>query len=504
VGRIREEARLHQTSPKWPLLLGPGIYLVVWLWLLATGARLDFSRANMLQFVGPEELRASSWSELLLIHAQPPGFNALLKLTDEFGSESTLALAVIFAVCTIAGLWMTGDVVLQLTGSIRWAAAAGVLAAIVPGTAFYSLWVFYTTPTAFLLTATVWAMIRGSRTHSVWLIAISTASLTLAALTRSSIVWPLIPVWILANRKAVLAAFRVSSRWTSTVAGTLMVLSVVGLGFVQGHAFSTFGSPTLSSWGFENSSKALLTTMNEQEIASVVGDDECLGEVLATGVFRPIVEYPDCARSGGTHSAPDSALLDAEFWQNGAPNMNHRDRLALSESWRDFTVSAVADDPTRVIRIPFPSLANQERGTVVRFLWPSAWYWLIEQNVSRGGLVSTLWIAAFSWVPIFMIGLVVVGLVRSRTLWGSDRTGRSSFRISSVAVLALTVLYLFLETGENERFRVEIDWLLISLGISVLATVRSKVEIRIQTESYAKRVNGRRQAQIHPVRRPGA
>ena len=466
--------RVHRVSSGQALWLGPAVYLSIWVLLLTTGARLDFSRATMLQFVGPEELRGSSWSELLLIHAQPPGFNALLKLTDQFGSNSTFALTVIFAACTVAGLWMTGDIVLQLTSRIRWASAAGVLAAIVPGTAFYSLWVFYTTPTAFLLTATVWAMIRGSRTHSVWLMAISTASLTLAALTRSSIVWPLIPVWILANRKAVLAAFRVSSRRNSTIAGTLMVLSVVGLGIVQGHAFATFGSPTLSSWGFENSSKALLTTMNEQEIASVVGDDECLGEVLATGAFRPIVEYPNCARSGGTDNAPDSVLLDAEFWQNGAANMNHRDRLTLSESWREFTVSAVADDPTRIIRIPFPSLANQERGTVVRFLWPSAWYWLIEQNVSRGGVVSTLWIAAFSWVPIFMIGLVVVGLVRSRTLWGSESIGRSSFRISSVAVLALTVLYLFLETGENERFRVEIDWLLVALGVSVLAMMRRR------------------------------
>ena len=466
--------RVRHVSSGQALWLGPAAYLSIWALLLATGARLDFSRATMLQFVGAEELRASSWSELLLIHAQPPGFNALLKLTDQFGSQSTLAITLIFAACTVAGLWMTGDIVFQLTGSTKWASASGVLAAIVPGTAFYSLWASYTTPTAFLLTATVWGMVRGARTHSIWLISISTASLTLAAFTRSSIVWPLIPVWLLANRKAVLAAFRVSSRWTSAIAGTLMVLSVVGLGVVQGHAFATFGTPTLSSWGFENSSKALLTTMNDQEIASVVGDDECLGEVLATGVFRPIVEYPDCARSGGTDNAPDSVLLDAEFWQNGGANMNHRDRLALSDSWREFTVSAVADDPTRIIRIPFPSLANQERGTVVRFLWPSAWYWLIEQNVSRGGVVSTLWIAALSWVPIIMISLVVVGLARSRTLWASDRIRRSSFRISSVAVLALAVLYLFLETGENERFRVEIDWLLIALGMSVLAMMRRR------------------------------
>lgn len=443
--------------------------MLLWLLLYATGARVDFTRERMLQFVGPQELASSGWSDLLLLHSQPPGFNALLKITDQFGNQSNSVLLAIFAAMTVLGLWMTADLVLQLTGSVWWASGAGILAALVPGTTFYSFWVFYTTPTAFLLMATVWGIVRSARTGSIWTLTVSVVALVLAALTRSSLIWVLVAAWLLLNLKTIAASLRAARPWASGVAVAVMLGSLVLLAGIQINAAVTYGSGTLSSWGFENASKALLTTMNADDVQGIVAKDECLAAVLEVGVFRPISEYPECSRANSPNGLPASMLLDAELWQNGAANMNHVDRLSLSTYWRDFAISAAAEDPTRIARIPFPSLANQERGTIIRFLWPSSWYWLIDQNVGRGGTLTSAWVVAFAWVPLAMLALMVVGLLRARVLWANDGQGRRLFGISSSAVLTLTLLYLFLETGENERFRVEIDWLLIALGVSVVA-----------------------------------
>lgn len=476
----------ERSSRLW-LWSGSILYLmllgVAWL----TGARIDFDRARMLQFIGREELQQASWAELLNIHSQPLGFNALLKFTDQFGSQSDSALLVIFIVMTFVGVWMTADLTYRLTGSTRWGVTAGLLAGALPATTYYSLWVFYTLPVAFLLTATVWGMVRSARTGSVAALTFSIVAIVLAALFRSSIIWLFVIAWIALNIPTIRRVLRSAPISRRLISLGIAFLALLGLGAIQAHAFSSFGSFTLSSWGFENSAKALQTTMSEDEIQELASDDPCLASVLETGVFRPIDEYHLCSRETDDSVGSSSPLLTGDYWVNGAANMNHRERLALADQWLAFSARAIADDPTRVLRIPFPSLVNEERGTIIRFLWPASWYWLIDSNVSVGGVLATVWILAFAWVPAVMLLLILIGLLRAKRLWADDSVGKRLFRVAATAVGVLTVLYLFLETGENERFRVEIDWLLVALGVSVLGKMW-----RNRTSS----VN-------HPARKPG-
>jgi len=456
-----------EPSAKW-LWSGSFLYLLLFGLAWLSGARLDFDRPRILQFIGSEELQQASWSELLNIHSQPLGFNAVLKFTDQFGVNSEVILVIGLVTMAFLGVWMTADIACRLTGSTRWGVVAGLLAGALPGTTYYSLWVFYTLPVAFLLTATVWGMVRAARTGSIAALTLSIMAIVLAALFRSSIVWLFVIAWIALNIPTIRRVLRNATVPRRLIALVIAGLALLGLGSLQANAFSSFGSITLSSWGAENSAKALQTTMSDGEIQELVGDDTCLSQVLETGVFRPIDEYPPCSRETDDSVSGASPLLTQYFWANGAANMNHRERLALSEQWLTFSARAIADDPTRVLRIPLPSLENEERGTVIRFLWPASWYWLIDGNVNKGGIAATVWIVAFAWVPIAMLLLILIGLVRARHLWSSDAVGRRLFRVATTPVLVLTVLYLFLETGENERFRVEMDWLLVALGISVL------------------------------------
>jgi hypothetical protein len=97
-------------------------------------------------------------------------------------------------------------------------------------------------------------------------------------------------------------------------------------------------------------------------------------------------------------------------------------------------------------------------------LWPSSWYWLIESNVNVGGVAATAWIVVFSWVPAVGLLGMVAGLVVIRRVWTRGDGRRTGFVVSAVSVLGVSLAYLYLETGENERFRAEIDFLLIALG----------------------------------------
>ena len=450
---------------------GSALFLVLVGITWVTGARVDFDRGRMLQFIGGEELASTPWNELILIHAQPPGFNALLKMADQFGPHNTTVLLALFITLASLGVWMTADVTYQLTGKMTWGIGAGLLAGALPGSTYYTLWVFYTLPVAFLLTSTVWGMVRASQSKSVSALSISVVSIVAAALTRSSVVWVLVGAWLLFNIPTIRQVLRRNSQAKKLAFLSISVVSLGALASLQVNAFASFGSVTLSSWGFENSAKALQTTMTDGEIQSVVENDPCLQLVAEVGVFRPIDEYPLCSRDLDSKTYSDSPLLTKYYWSNGAANMNHVERLELSNQWFLFTSKAIKDDPSRVLRIPFPNLETQERGTMVRFLWPSSWYWLIDKNVSTGGLLASLWILAFAWVPAVMSALILYGLLTSRRLWRFNGSTRQVFRSSATAVVVMTTIYLLLETGENERFRVEIDWLLIALGLSVLGRI---------------------------------
>ena len=448
------------------LLLAPAVFLLVWVAGLASGLRLDFARDRMMQFIGAEELAGVSYLEAWQsLHMQPPGFTMLLKFSDGLGASGNWFWLVLLLLATIAGLWMVGDIVWTLTGNLRWAVGAGLLAALLPGTLYYALWVFYTTLTAFLLTLMVWGMVRGLVRRSLigWILA--ALSVIPLFLLRSTYVWPVLVVWLLT---VVILVWRrgqglvVSAKWIVTAAS---LLAVVCIAVVQSATWVAYGVMTQSSWGYENAAKAVMTQLTEQEQTLVARGDACLEQVLAAGVFEPIDAYPTCAREGAVlDRAHGSALLEAEYWASGYPNMNTLDRLALSDQWRTWVTQAVIDNPAAVARIPFPNLETQERGTIVRFLWPSSWYWLLDANVAKGGMLASGWILLFSWVPVVGLGGILLGLWGSRTFWPVRDPRRIAFRIGSSVVLVVTIAYLFLETGENERFRVEIDWLIIALG----------------------------------------
>lgn len=460
---------------------GSILYLVVLTITWWGGARLHRD-IGLMAFVGPTELRSAPWGDLLMIHAQPPGFSALLKFADAFGRHSETILLTVLISAAVAGIWMTSDITYRLTGQVHWGVMAGLFAGAAPGTTFYSLWVFYTIPTAFLLTASVWGMVRAAHSGSVVALTTSVVAISVVALVRASVVWILVLVWLAVNARIIRDVLRQTNSARAILSLVIGLTALGGLAAVQGHAFATFKSITLSSWGSENIAKAIRTTMSDDEVFKLAGNDSCLVAVLQTGVLRPVDEYPPCARAVQFEGSSQSELLTKEYWDHGSANMNHIQRLGVAEEWQAFVIAAVRDDPTRIIRVLLPSFRHHERGTILRLLWPSSWFWVLRGNVSTTGLSGTFWILGFAWIPAAMILLVLFGLVKRKTLWNEDNSTRWIFTSASLATLSLITVYLLFESGENERFRAEVDWLLIALGVAVLGQLvkRRKVGLALK------------------------
>jgi hypothetical protein len=459
-----DASRTVSTPRSRALLVGPAIFLAIWSLALVTGLRVDYARDRMMQFVGVEELASVSFIEAWRsIHMQPPGFNMLLKAVDSTGDAAAAVWLTLLLIITLATLWMVGDIVLHLTRSMRWAMWAGVVAAVVPGTLYYSLWVFYTQISAFLLTVMVWGLVVGMTRARVLPFAASVAAAAALFTVRSTYVWVVVVAWL------VMVVWLAWRRTPGLTAGhKRMVLAVASVGgaavvVIQVAALVTFGSWSQSSWAFENAAKAVMTQVPEAGRVEATRGDSCLREVLDVGVFEPIDAYPSCARQSNI-ALPESSLLDSSSWVSGYPNMNQQDRLALAQQWRTLAINMASDNPIAVLRIPFPNWETQERGTLFRFMWPSSWYWLIESNVNAGGLAATTWIVVFSGIPAIALLGIVVSLFVVRRVWSRTDVRQTAFVVSCVTVLGISGAYLYLETGENERFRAEIDFLLISLG----------------------------------------
>jgi len=175
---------------------------------------------------------------------------------------------------------MTSDITYRLTGQVHWGVMVGLFAGAAPGTTFYSLWVFYTIPTAFLLTASVWGMVRAAHSGSVVALTTSVVAISVVALVRASVLWILVLIWLAVNGRIIRDVLRQANSAKAIPSLVIALTALGGLAVVQSHAFATFKSITLSSWGSENIAKALRTTMSEDEVLSLAGDDSCLLAVI--------------------------------------------------------------------------------------------------------------------------------------------------------------------------------------------------------------------------------
>jgi hypothetical protein len=465
----------------WPVL--PGVLIVVALYAVtvARGGRfIGEERMLIMQALDPTSVAADPWGSLLALHIQPPMMNALYAVTD--ATPGRLAwLMVLAAVLTTI---LVVDTVRACGRGDVPAAIAGVLYALLPATVLYSLFPYSTTVTALFAIITVWGVARASSWPVVGVVA-SAAGVTALFLTRASFTWFLVLPWLAALGWLLMRSrARVGGRVVALAAIGLAAVSVVG---VQAHYWVNFGTPTLSSWSGENLSNALIELgLSDDAKARLAAQDPCFGHLIAVKAWLPADAYGPCLH-------PDDLILSGrpvlDLTTRPAPaqgpNYNAGARLALADEWAAFARAAVTEEPSALLRV---ALGNGTyEGSLPLFLGRSDIYYetLDLQKTADPWLwhLLGLWSGAF---PVLAWLVVLAAAVRGIVQRRSRGWLPGAFWFACALLLMHAVPSIFGDYGENQRFRAELDPVLMVamvVGLGALVSVRRVAGGALQTPS---------------------
>ena len=461
----------------WPFLPGGLVAAGLYGLTLARGGRfLHDERFLVMQALDPTALDRYPVPVLLSLHTQPPMMNALYWLTDD--APALLGWGV--ALAMLATVLLVVDTLRAARLPAGWAAVGGALYALLPATVLYALFPYSTTVTALGAMVAVWGVARVPSWHG-WGIALSAVGMAGLFLTRASFAWWVVAAWLAAL--AVLAWRDRSPRARRPVALAALGLCAAGVVAVQGHYWTAFGVPTLSSWSGENLSNALITVgLSDETKARLAESDACFAQLVAAGAWAPVEAYPACIDPAEPVKSGTPVLDQAS---RGGPagglNYNSGARLALADDWARFARAAVAAEPSAVLTVLTGT--DEREGSAARFLGRSDVYF--ETLDIPKATAPAVWSALGVWSAVFpfLAWLVVIaGVVGS--LGRRVRRGLPTAFWFAVALLVVhAVPSLVGDYGENQRFRAELDAVLVTAA--VLAAWAGWRAVRGQTPSEA-------------------
>jgi len=444
----------------------------------AAGVRFDASgRSWLWQFLDPAWLRDDLANSLLHLHSQPPVMNAILGVAAKLaGSHAPLVIHGLYDALGL-GLALALWAVLQKLGlSSRVAAALALVYAASPTALLYEHWLMYTHLESVLLVGAAWALVRFVEHRGARDAALYGALLATLAITRSlfHIVW-LVPCVALA-----LVAARPPRR-AAVACCALAFVPVLGL-YAKNAWF--FGVPAASSSFGSNLANGLLELWPLEERPGLV--DAGVSPLVLIPPFSPLELYPE---SFQTTSPFDVAALREPAKSNEMPNFNAWSYLGISRQYGSDARALIRREPRRY-------------AAMVSRAWQRFWtapsdYSFVERNRRRIAAWDHLY-AALQGVPDAWAGQrgTATDPTSSRTAPGRIAwlwLGLCAGALATAAVAVLrdlravargepvsrtrlalggfllwnTVFVAFaanaVELGENHRFRVAIEPLLLAL-----------------------------------------
>jgi hypothetical protein len=454
----------------WPYLPGPVLVVVIYLLTVTTGGRFLFEeRFNTMQGLDFASLAADPWGSLMALHAQPPLMNILFALTDAAPDR----LGYLEIVLAVAATALVVDCVRRSGGSRGSAAVAGLLYALLPGTVLYALFPYTTTVTAFFAMLTVWGISLALRRPG-WGVAVSSLAMVGLFLVRASVIWLFVLGWV---ALLLIWLFRRTGMRRERVVGLIgAAVGIMLVVLVQSHYWSAFKAPTLSSWSGENLSNALLRAgLTDDAKARLSAQNPCFGQLVAAGAWQPVSTYPDCVSAFDLYPRGLPVLdLDVKNPPTVGTNFNAGQRVALARQWAAFARAAISDEPSAFVRIVVGNGTVQ--GSLAQFLGRSDVYYqtLDIQKATQPWLWNLLgiWSAAF---PILAWLVVIVAALRSLLRRRTRNWLPPPFWFGAALLLAHAVPSVLGDFGENQRFRAELDPVLMAvmvIGLMSLVVLR--------------------------------
>lgn len=444
-----------------------------------------------MQFIDPDLMEDFLLQSIWNLHSQPPLFNFLVGLVVKVVPVSNAAIFQgLFALLGLLQLLAMDSLMrgLSVHRVLRWIVL--VLCAFNPSFVLIEHWFFYTHPVACMMTFAAWAFMRYAKSRSVRDAAILFALLFAIVMTRSMfhLVWfvalAAFVVWLArGNRKQVALV--------AAIPGALIFLWCLKT-FIM---FGTFGTTT---WMGLSLAKNTTFRLSEEERREHVerGELSPLALVVPFSGFTSYRDYLPKERTG-------IKILDRTHKSTGSMNFNH---VAVIEIARDYE----SDAKWTLIHYPARALESQW-DSWINFFQTTQNYFLLDSNRARVPLVERIYrryIYAevelgpktnahpgtfFSFIlpvgrrPISITLIVMfVGIVIWIPVWCWCTRHDPAARVNSLTLLFiwLNILYVsvignMMETGENNRFRFNIEpisWIAFAV---ILDWIRCRVIARL-------------------------
>ena len=451
-------ARLRRQGPELALLAAFVLSRTVA--RMAFGLRFDGVILGYWHVLDLPLLRGDLLRSLLYLHSQPPLFNLALGIVLKWVPEA-LAPAVFEALYLVLGYWGIVGIYALLVelGAPRGAAVAAALVQTLSTTwLVYESWLFYTLPTAVLLTwAAVW-LARAVRGHAGAAAAFAAA---VAALSWIRATYQ--PAWVVVALALLLFGVRSSAPAVRACARRSSLAALVLVLALPAKNDLLVGSFTSSTWLGMSLARMTTERLDEATREEWIGAGE-LDPVARVRAFSPLSDYPVELRAPPP-GIPAHPALVAPTKSDGSPNLNHAAYVRIGRAYQRSALVVLRRRPglylDRVRRafrtwlrpptdyilvVPQREALREWDGLHSRLLLWSA------QDRRRAGPTLVLLPAA----ALFLAALLLRPPAQRRRL------------LLLVGFPVLTIAWNLLgnlaEVEENNRFRVEVEGLMVVLG----------------------------------------
>lgn len=443
------------------------------------------------QFLDPAWLQDNLLASLLYQHSQPPLFNFFIGLSLKGFGETPLVFEIFFqilALLTIWGMFLTLRL-LKVNLLLSCLLVLGLI--FYPAFIYFQHYLFYPLPVITLLVLALYLLVRGEldkdrRYLYVFFMALATLSLLRSTYN---------PLYVIAVL-ILLVVLRWSSRRTLLVA-SLPALAILGI--LVAKNVLLFDQLSTSSWLGMNLAKSSVQALTDVQKRSLV-EAGLVSDVVLVPPFQDIYEYPAGIWQAAVESCQGPPALCEPFKRSGDPNFNYAGYLPISSAYLRAGLYAIRHYPLQYLQSARQALrlyftpAHRTVGVgEAEFDLLRPWAdpidnFLCEKIADQYG-ANRCTPFAVGVVTLVSFAVVLCILPLNRPEPGIPG---SNLRCLATCFIVLTVLYNFLlgvlvDVGENNRFRFEIDpLLLILLGIvlqGVIDLVQSRRRARENNQS---------------------
>ena len=425
------------------------------------GLRFDSDTLGYWQVLDAGILRTDLLRGVFYLHGQPPLHNLGLGLVLQAVPDALQrgAFSVIFLALGFLQLVAIRALLEELGTPRRAALAVALLQCLSTTWIVYESWLFYTLPTAVLVS---WAAVFLARAARGSAAAAGSFAATVTALSwlRSTYQF----LWVAAALGLLLLVVRQSAVHVRRAArgGTLVALALTLV--LPAKNLWLVGSFSSSSWLGMSLARMTTERLDEPTREIWVGSGE-ISPVARVRAFSPLADYPEELR-GVPPGTPEHEALRAPTKSDGSPNLNHVAYVGIARAYRQAALVVAR-------RRPDVYLGRVRRAFRTWLRPPTDYIYVVPQREALGA-----WDRLHSWLFLWSFGdgrragpsMVLLPAALLPILAVLLQAPPKRRRLLLLLAFPLLTIVLngvagnLVDVEENNRFRVEVEGLMVALG----------------------------------------